>query len=51
MKAIYINSPGQIEIRDMEIPVRKPGEALLKLLYGGICGTVLGFGMYHGKKR
>lgn len=42
MKAIYINSPGQIEIRDMEIPVRKPGEALLKLLYGGICGSDLG---------
>ena len=42
MKAIYINAPGQVEIREMEMPVRKPGEALLKLLYGGICGSDLG---------
>lgn len=42
MKAIYINAPGQVEIRDIEKPVRKPGEALLKVLYGGICGSDLG---------
>lgn len=42
MKAIYINAPGEIEIREMDMPVRKPGEALLKLLYGGICGSDLG---------
>lgn len=42
MKAIYINAPGQVEIREMAMPVRKPGEALLKLLYGGICGSDLG---------
>ena len=42
MKAIYINAPEQVEIREMEMPVRKPGEALLKLLYGGICGSDLG---------
>ena len=42
MKAIYINAPGQVEIREAEMPVRKPGEALLKLLYGGICGSDLG---------
>ena len=42
MKAIYINAPGQVEIRDIPMPVRKPGEALLKLLYGGICGSDLG---------
>ena len=42
MKAIYINAPGQVEIRDIPMPVRKKGEALLKLLYGGICGSDLG---------
>lgn len=38
MKAIRINAPGQVELCEMPMPVRKPGEALLKLLYGGICG-------------
>ena len=42
MKAIYINAPGEVEIRDIEKPERKPGEALLKVLYGGICGSDLG---------
>ena len=42
MKAIYINAPGEVEIKDIEKPVRKPGEALLKVLYGGICGSDLG---------
>ena len=42
MKTIYINAPGQVEIRETAMPVRKPGEALLKLLYGGICGSDLG---------
>lgn len=42
MKAIYINAPGEVEIRDIEKPVRKQGEALLKVLYGGICGSDLG---------
>lgn len=42
MKAIVINAPGQVEIKDVEMPVRKEGEVLLKLLYGGICGSDLG---------
>lgn len=42
MKAMYINQPGEVEIREREMPIRKPGEALLKLLYGGICGSDLG---------
>lgn len=42
MKAICIEEPGKVVIREMEKPVRKPGEALLKLLYGGICGSDLG---------
>lgn len=42
MKAIVINQPGEVEIRDIEKPVPKEGEALLKILYGGICGSDLG---------
>ena len=42
MKAICIKEPGKVEIVEQEMPVRKPGEALLKLLYGGICGSDLG---------
>ncbi len=42
MKAICIKEPGKVEIVEQEKPVRGPGEALLKLLYGGICGSDLG---------
>ncbi len=42
MKAIYINAPGKVEIKEIDMPKRKPGEALLKVLYGGICGSDLG---------
>ena len=42
MKAIYIEEPGKVVIREIEMPRRKSGEALLKVLYGGICGSDLG---------
>lgn len=42
MKAICIDEPRKVSLREQEKPVRKPGEALLKLLYGGICGSDLG---------
>lgn len=42
MKAITIVAPGQVEIRDIERPVAGPGEALLRPLFGGICGSDLG---------
>ena len=42
MKAIRINQPGEVEIFETEKPVPKKGEALLKILYGGICGSDLG---------
>ncbi len=41
MKRIVIESPGKITINEADIPVRKPGEALLKTLWGGICGSDL----------
>ena len=42
MKAICIQEPGKVVIKEIEKPLRKPGEALLKVLYGGICGSDLG---------
>ena len=42
MKTILIKEPGKVVIEEREKPVRKPGEVLLKILYGGICGSDLG---------
>ncbi|WP_196604976.1 zinc-binding alcohol dehydrogenase family protein [Pectinatus haikarae] len=42
MKTIIIPTPGQVEIIDTPKPMRGQGEALLKVLYGGICGSDLG---------
>lgn len=39
MKAIRIEKPEEALIVDVEMPVRAPGEALLKVLCGGICGS------------
>ena len=41
MKQIEIIQPGKVKINELDKPVRKEGEALLKLLYGGICGSDL----------
>ncbi len=41
-KGIFINKPGEVEVKAMTMPIRKKGEALLKVLYGGICGSDLG---------
>ena len=42
MKTILMPEPGQVVITEMDKPVPREGEALLKLLYGGICGSDLG---------
>ncbi|MFA6849913.1 MAG: zinc-binding alcohol dehydrogenase family protein [Selenomonadaceae bacterium] len=42
MKTIIITKPGEVKIEEREKPVRGKGEALLKILYGGICGSDLG---------
>ncbi|MCH5317521.1 MAG: zinc-binding alcohol dehydrogenase family protein [Eubacterium sp.] len=39
MKAIEITKPYEIKLIDKERPRRKAGEALLKVLYCGICGA------------
>lgn len=41
MKAIVIDEPGKIEIREIPMPELKEGEALLKVKYVGICGADL----------
>ena len=42
MKTIVINRPGEVVITETERPRPQKGEALLKVLYGGICGSDLG---------
>ena len=43
MKYLSIDKPGKAVVYDdEEYPVRKEGEAIIKLLYGGICGSDLG---------
>lgn len=42
MKVVCIEEPGRVEVKEAPLPVRREGEALLKLLYGGICGSDLG---------
>jgi len=42
MKELKINKPKNVVILDTDMPKRKKGEALLKMLYGGICGSDLG---------
>ena len=39
MKAIVIDSPNKIEIREVPMPEVRDGEALLKVKYVGICGA------------
>ncbi|MGN1328813.1 MAG: zinc-binding alcohol dehydrogenase family protein [Eubacterium sp.] len=39
MKAIQITKPGEIQIIEKEMPVPQENEALLKVLYCGICGA------------
>jgi 2-desacetyl-2-hydroxyethyl bacteriochlorophyllide A dehydrogenase len=46
-KCVLIKSPKNVKISEVPMPVPAKGEALLKLLYGGICGTDLN--SYRGK--
>ena len=39
MKAIQITKPGEIKIVEKDMPKAQQGEALLKVLYCGICGA------------
>ncbi len=43
MKQVVIQEPESVLLKtDVQMPERKPGEALLKIMYGGICGSDLG---------
>ncbi|NDL66850.1 zinc-binding alcohol dehydrogenase family protein [Anaerotalea alkaliphila] len=42
MKSIVIDQPGSVRIQEVEMPKPGKGEALLRILYGGICGSDLG---------
>lgn len=39
MKTVWIDKPFEIAVTDTDMPVPGKGEALLKVLYGGICGA------------
>lgn len=42
MQTVVMQAPGDVRLVPKPMPVRKRGEVLLKLLYGGICGSDLG---------
>jgi 2-desacetyl-2-hydroxyethyl bacteriochlorophyllide A dehydrogenase len=42
VKTIKILAPGKVETEEIPLPIPQKGEALLKVLYGGICGSDLG---------
>lgn len=39
MKTLCLPKPGELELRDMPMPVRKPGQAVIKVEMCGICGS------------
>ena len=42
MKAVYMEKPWSIAIKDIAEPVPKDGEAVIKLHAAGICGSDIG---------
>src|SRR5262245_21015420 len=47
MVALVYEAPNQMFLRDVPIPVIKPGEVLIRVAYSGICGSELSG--YEGK--
>lgn len=41
MRAVVCRNPGELEIVERPVPVRKPGEALVRIRRIGVCGTDL----------
>ena len=42
MKAVRINEPKNVVLADIEKPTPKAGEALIKIITAGICGSDIG---------
>ncbi|MCD8222187.1 MAG: zinc-binding alcohol dehydrogenase family protein [Clostridiales bacterium] len=42
MKAVYLAEPWNIDIKEVEKPVPKEGEALIRIISAGICGSDIG---------
>lgn len=42
MKAVYLETPGKIGIKNINDPIRKHGEAIIKVKAIGICGSDIG---------
>lgn len=47
MKAMVLRGPGQLALESVPCPVPGPGDVLLRVTHGGICGTDLS--IYFGK--
>ena len=47
MKAVVINTPGDLRVKEIDTPGPAPGEVLLQMLYVGFCGSDLS--TYLGK--
>jgi len=47
MKALSMRAPGSIQVEDVPVPLRKPGDALLQVRFVGLCGTDLN--SYRGR--
>jgi 2-desacetyl-2-hydroxyethyl bacteriochlorophyllide A dehydrogenase len=47
MKAAFIESPGQIVLKDIPVPVAKESEVLIEVRASGICGTDIH--IFHGE--
>ncbi len=47
MKASFIESPGQIVLKDVPVPVAKESEVLIEVKASGICGTDIH--IFHGE--
>ncbi|MDX6320226.1 MAG: D-arabinitol dehydrogenase [Propionibacteriaceae bacterium] len=47
MKSVVYDSPENFEIRDVAVPVAKPGQVLVRLVIAGVCGTDLH--LHHGE--
>ena len=42
MKAVRINEPKNVVLADIEKPTPKAGEALIRIITAGICGSDIG---------